>query len=270
MADFIRIIAVAALLTGLPSPLAAQAPAPQAPPQPQPSITALTAPSLSYALSDLNIAFARTGKIQVSVAFGTGAGAMRQIETDPRPDVLIFDSAAAMDEAAQKKLIQPASRFNLLGNKLVLIAPKATALAPVTIGPGLDLIALAGTGPVMLADPQRAAVGQYAKAALEKLGAWTAIEGKVTTTEDEREVLAAVARGTSALGIAYETDARAEPEVKILGTFPADTHPPIIYPAALAVGAKPEAARYLAYLKSATALVLFERHGFTYLVKAGP
>jgi molybdate transport system substrate-binding protein len=112
--------------------------------------------------------------------------------------------------------------------------------------------------------------GKYAKAALEKLGAWKTAEPKLAMAENVRAALALVARGEAVLGIVYATDARIESGVKVIGTFPAASHPPIVYPAAVTAGARPEAARYFAFLHSGTALVVFERHGFTYLVKAGP
>jgi len=110
-------------------------------------------------------------------------------------------------------------------------------------------------------------VGKYAKAALEKLGAWAAAEPKFAMTENVRAALTLVARGEAALGIVYETDAKVEPNVKIIGAFPAESHPPIVYPVALTVNAKPEAAQYLAFLRSQAAKAAFETYGFTFLVR---
>jgi len=112
--------------------------------------------------------------------------------------------------------------------------------------------------------------GRYAKAALEKLGSWAAAENKLAQAENVRAALALVARGEAPLGIVYETDAKVEPGVKIIGHFPADSHPPITYPVALTATAKPEADAYLKLLRSATAQVVLEKYGFTYLPKAGP
>ena len=110
-------------------------------------------------------------------------------------------------------------------------------------------------------------VGKYAKAALEKLGLWRSVEGKMAMADNVRAALILVARGEAALGIVYETDAKVEPNVKVIGVFPADSHPAIVYPFALTATAKPDAAPYLAYLRSQTAKAIFETYGFTFLVR---
>jgi molybdate transport system substrate-binding protein len=156
---------------------------------------------------------------------------------------------------------------NLLGNRLVLIAPKDAPIAPLTIAPGFDLAKLAGGGRIVTGDVKAVPVGRYAKAALETLGAWAAVERQMAMTENVRAALALVARGEATLGIVYETDAKAEPNVKIVGIFPADSYPAVVYPVALTSVAKPEAARYLAFLRSPVARAVFEAHGFTVLAK---
>src|SRR5262249_17309119 len=155
-----------------------------------------------------------------------------------------------MDYGSQKKLIKDDTRVNLLGNRLVLIAGKDSKFGEGTIGPGFDLAKLAGDGRIVTGDGRAVPVGKYAKAALEKLGAWAGAEPKFAMTENGRAALTLVARGEAALGIVYETDAKVEPNVKIVGAFPADSHPAIVYPVALTVTAKPEAAQYLAFLRS--------------------
>ena len=166
--------------------------------------------------------------------------------------------------ASQKKLIKDDTRVNLLGNRLVLIAPKDSKIGNVTIGPGFDLAKLAGDGRIATGDVRAVPVGKYAKAALEKLGAWAAVEPKIAMAENVRAALALVARGEAPLGIVYATDAKVEPNVKIVGAFPADSHPAIVYPVALTVTAKPEAAQYLAFLRSQAAKTMFENYGFSY------
>jgi molybdate transport system substrate-binding protein len=172
-----------------------------------------------------------------------------------------------MDYVQGKKLINDATRINLLGNRLVLIAPKDAALAEVPIGPGFDLAALAGDGRIVTGDVRAVPVGRYAKAALEKLGAWAKAEPKMAMAESVRAALALVARGEAPLGIVYETDAKVEPKVKIVGRFPEDSHPAIIYPFAATATAKPAAERYLGFLRSLAAKTMFERYGFTVLAK---
>jgi molybdate transport system substrate-binding protein len=137
----------------------------------------------------------------------------------------------------------------------------------VTIGSGFDLANLAGAGKIITGDVKAVPVGKYAKAALEKLGAWQAAAPKFAMAESVRAALTLVARGEAALGIVYATDARIEPGVKVVGTFPADSHPAILYPVAATMTAKPEAAGYLAFLRSPAAKAIFERYGFTFLIR---
>src|SRR5262249_47494406 len=159
------------------------------------------------------------------------------------------------------------TRVSLLGIRLVLIAPKDSKIGSVTISQGFDLAKLAGDGKITTGDVRAVPVGKYAKAALEKLGSWQAAESKFAMAENVRAALALVARGEAVLGIVYETDAKVEPGVKIVGAFPPDSHPAIVYPVALTANAKPEAAQYLSFLRSQSAKTVFEKYGFTFLIK---
>jgi molybdate transport system substrate-binding protein len=163
-------------------------------------------------------------------------------------------------------LIHSETRVDLLGNRLVLIAPKELKIAQVEIKPGFDLASLAGDGRIVTGDVRAVPAGKYAKAALEALGAWPAAEKKIAMVENVRAALALVARGEAALGIVYETDAKVEPRVKIIGAFPANSHPPIVYPAGITMAAKPPASGYLSFLRSQQAKAIFERYGFTFLI----
>ena len=236
----------------------------------EPTLTIFAAASLKNALDDVNAAFTSSTRIKVVASHAASSALIRQIEQGAPADVFISADLEWMNYGAQKKLINEPSRFNLLGNKLVLIAPADSKAAPVAIAAGFDLAKLAGDGRIAAGDVKAVPAGQYAKAALEKLGLWASVEPKLAMTENVRVALTLVARGEAPLGIVYETDAKAEPKVKVIGTFPDGSHPAIVYPAAATKDAKPEAARYLAYLKGGTAQVLLQRHGFTYLVKAGP
>jgi molybdate transport system substrate-binding protein len=173
-----------------------------------------------------------------------------------------------MDYLDQKKLIKPQTRVNLLGNALVLIAPKDSKLDHVAIGKGFDIAKLAGDGRIAVADVRAVPAGLYAKAALQSLGAWAAAEPKLAMAENVRATLAFVARGETPIGIVYATDAQVEPKVKIVGVFPDDSHPPITYPAA-ATAASGNAAltRYLGFLRSNAAKTIFERYGFRFLIR---
>jgi molybdate transport system substrate-binding protein len=162
-------------------------------------------------------------------------------------------------------LIKPDTRSNLLGNRLVLIAP-ATEGRDVTICPGFPLATLLGGGRLAMADPDSVPAGKYGKAALERLGVWASMQGSVARAENVRAALALVSRGEAPFGIVYQTDAAADPKVKIAGFFPEDTYPPIIYPVAVVASSKnPTALAYIQYLRSAAARPLFERQGFIVL-----
>jgi molybdate transport system substrate-binding protein len=170
-----------------------------------------------------------------------------------------------MDYLAQKSLIKPETRSNLLGNRIVLIAPKDKA-QPIDIKPGFDLAKALGDGRLSMANVDSVPAGKYGKAALEKLGVWSSVSGKLAQAENVRAALLLVSRGETPLGIVYQTDAAADPNVTIVGTFPEDTHPPIIYPIALTATANnPNAATFLDYVRSTKAKPLFEAQGFTVL-----
>jgi molybdate transport system substrate-binding protein len=232
--------------------------------------TVYAAASLKNALDDINAAYTRNTGRKVVASYAASSALAKQIEEGAPADVFVSADQEWMDYLAQKKLIVPKSRMNLLGNRLVLIAAKDSKLDDVKIGPGFDIAKLAGDGRIAVADVRAVPAGKYAKAALEKLGAWKAAEPKLAPAENVRAALVMVARGEAPVGIVYETDAKIEPGVKIVGKFPENSHPPIVYPAAMTVKAKGDAAKYFAFLSSGTALVFFERYGFTYLVKAGP
>ena len=145
--------------------------------------------------------------------------------------------------------------------------PRIPQIGNVTIAPGFGLAALAGSGRIATGDVRAVPAGLYAKAALEKLGVWAGVEPKLAMAENVRAALILVARGEAPLGIVYATDAMVEPNVKIVGVFPEDSHPPIVYPAALTANAKPDAAQYLAFLRSPAAKSIFESYGFSFLIK---
>ncbi len=234
------------------------------------TLTIFAAASMKNALDDVNEVFTKATGIKAVASYAASSALAKQIEQGAPADVFASADLEWMDYVAGKKLIKDGTRLNLLGNRLVLIAPKDSRQGDIMIGPGFDIARLAGNGRIAVADVRAVPAGKYAKAALEKLGAWNAAEAKLAMAENVRAALLLVGRGEALLGIVYETDAKVEPNLKIVGAFPANSHPPIVYPTALTANAKPDAAKYLAFLRSATALVFFERYGFTYLVKAGP
>ena len=231
------------------------------------TVTVFAAASMKNAIDAINAAFIKATGIKAVASLAASSALAKQIEQGAPADVFASADLDWMDYLEKKNLIKNDSRVNLLGNRLVLIAPKESKLDNVTIGQGFDIAKLAGDGRIAVADVRAVPAGKYAKAALEKLGGWAAAEPKLASAENVRAALALVGRGEAPLGIVYETDAKVEKNVKIVGYFPEDSHPPITYPVALTANAKPEAAQYLAFLRSGLAKTVFETYGFTFLIK---
>jgi molybdate transport system substrate-binding protein len=240
-------------------------------PQPaaaQDALTVFAAASLKNSLDDTNAAFTKATGIKVTSSYAASSALAKQIEGGAPADVFISADLTWMDYLAGKKLIKPDTRYNLLSNRLVLIAPKGSKLGAVKIEQDFDLAKLAGGGRIAVADVKAVPAGLYAKAALEKLGAWKAAEPKLAQAENVRATLAFVARGETPLGIVYETDAKVEPKVKIVAAFPDNSYPPVTYPvAATADGKNAAAGRYLTFLRSSAAKAIFEKYGFSFLIK---
>jgi molybdate transport system substrate-binding protein len=227
------------------------------------TITVFAAASLTNALDDVDAAFTKQSGIKVVVNYGASSALAKRIEQGAPMDVFASADLQWMDYCARKK----ATRVNLLGNKLVLIAAKDAKIDHVTIEPGFDLAKLAADGRVATGDMREVPVGLYAKASLEGLGAWAAVEPKMVIAEDVRAALRMVAGGQAPLAIVYETDAKIEPAVKVIGVFPDNTENPIIYPVALRANAKPDAVRYFSFLQTRTAKSVFEKYSFNFLVR---
>ena len=249
-------LAFAVSLAAIPTPAAAQ----------DKSLTIFAAASMKNALDEIDAAYTAKTGVKIVVSYGPSSGLAKQLEQGAPADVFISADTDWMDYAAGKKSINEASRINLLGNSIVLVAPKDSKVDNVNIGAGFDLAKLAGDGKIATGDVKSVPVGKYAKAALEKLGSWQAAEPKFAMADNVRAALTLVARGEAALGIVYSTDAKVEPGVKVIGTFPADSHPAIIYPVAATTSAKPETTDYLAFLRSTAAKTILERYGFKFLV----
>jgi len=225
-------------------------------------ITVFAAASLKNALDGIATDWRNeTGKA-VTVSYAASSTLAKQIENGAPADLFISADTDWMDYLQRRHLIDPKSRRDLLGNKLVLIAPKDSAVQT-TLEPGFALARLLGGGRLAMADPDTVPAGKYGKAALTSLGVWQDVAGRVAAAENVRAALLLVARGEAPLGIVYQTDAAAEPDVRIVAAFPADTHPPITYPMALTVSARPGAAEFAGYLRSDAAGKQFEAQGFT-------
>ncbi len=256
---FVRLFAALSLLI-----VVAAAPPPAAA---QDSLTVFAAASLKNALDDADAAFSKATGIKVTASYEASSALAKQIEQGAPADAFISADLAWMDYASKHKLIKPDTRFNLLGNKLVLIAPKGSKLDHVVIAKGFDIAKLAGNGRIAIADVKAVPAGRYAKAALTSLGAWTAAEPKLAQAENVRATLAFVARDETPLGIVYATDAKIEPKVKIVGVFPDGSYPPVTYPVAATAAGKPAAVRYLQFLRGGAAKAIFEKYGFSFLIK---
>lgn len=226
------------------------------------TVTVFAAASLKDALDDAGRAYeARTG-VKVRVSYAATSAIARQIEQGAPADIFISADSEWMDYLAQRRLIEPSSRRDLLGNRLALIAPAGSKVA-LRIGRGMPLGRALGDGRLAVAGPQVPA-GKYARKALAALGVWSSVSQRVVDAENVRTALQYVARGEAPLGVVYETDARVEPRVRIVGTFPAFTHPPIVYPAAVTASSRgSDAARFLAFLSGREALEVFRRYGFS-------
>ena len=229
-------------------------------------IIVFAAASMKNALDEIDTAYTAKTGVKVTVSYAASSTLAKQIEQGAPADVFISADTDWMDYAAGKKTINEPSRVNLLGNSIVLIAPKDSRIDNVSIGQNFDLARLAGDGRIATGDVKSVPAGKYAKAALEKLGSWQAAESKFAMAESVRAALTLVARGEAVLGIVYSTDARVEPGVKVVGTFPADSHPAIVYPAAATTTARPETTDYLAFLRSTAAKTIVEKYGFKFLL----
>jgi molybdate transport system substrate-binding protein len=226
------------------------------------NVTVFAAASLKEALDEQAAHFeAATGNKAVISYAGSNVLA-KQIEAGAPADIFISADLDWMDYVDQRHLVRADTRFNLLRNVLVLVAP-ATSTSTLKIAPNFALAAALGTGKLAMANPDSVPAGKYGKSALEKLGVWNAVQAQVARGDNVRAALAFVSRGEAPFGIVYSTDAIADKGVKVVDTFPQDTYPPIIYPAALiASSASPAAKPFLDYLRAEAAAQTWRKYGF--------
>jgi molybdate transport system substrate-binding protein len=219
------------------------------------------AASLKEALDDADAAWVKAGGAPVVVSYLASGPLAKQIENGAPADLFISADVDWMDYLQAKQLIRRETRVDFLGNKLVLIAPASSALT-LKIAPNFPLAASLGDGRLAIGEPRSVPAGAYAETALEALGVWADVEPKLARAENVRAVLALVSRGETPLGIVYATDAAADPGVRVVGEFPADSHKPIIYPVAITASSRhPAADKFLAWLRSPTAAPFFEHRG---------
>ena len=228
-------------------------------------VVVFAAASLKNALDAAAHTFEGQGGAPVKISYAASSQLAKQIDSGAPADIFISADLDWMNYAQQHNLIQPATRKNLLGNRLVLVAPAGSGVK-IDIKPGFGLVGMLKGGRLAMADPASVPAGKYGKAALEKLGIWPSVAPHVAGAENVRAALLYVDRKETPLGIVYATDAASDPKVEIAGTFPENTHPPIIYPIALTAASKnPNAAQFLAFLEAPAAKPAFEGQGFTVL-----
>lgn len=222
----------------------------------------LAAASLQESLTEAADAWAKRKHPKPVISFAASSALARQIEAGAPADLFISADEPWMDSVAGKGLIKPKTRVSFMANRLVLISP-ASKPVRLSIGPTFPLARALGSGRLAMADPDAVPAGKYGKAALTKLGVWPSVEAKVVRAENVRAALAFVERGEAALGIVYTTDAIASKGVRIVGTFPANSHPPITYPiATLTASTSPDAEPFRHFLLSSAGKAIFARHGF--------
>ncbi len=232
-------------------------------------ITVFAAASLKNALDDAARLYAAKTGDTVRISYAASSALAKQIEAGAPADMFFSADLDWMDYLEKKTLIDAPSRHTLLGNTLVLVAPKDSVVV-LPIAKGFPIVAALGAdGRLAMANVDSVPAGKYGKAALSYLGVWNQVAPRVAQAENVRAALAFVARGEAALGIVYGTDAKSEPAVRVVGIFPGDSHPKILYPVALTASAKPEARRFLDFLLSAAAAPAFEAQGFTVEGKVG-
>ncbi len=230
-----------------------------APAQAQDRVLVFAAASLRNALDEAARGYSGPPP---AISYAGSSSLAKQIERGAPASIFISADRNWMDYVEQRGLLEPGTRHDLLGNRLVLVAPRGSTLK-LEIAPGMPLARALGGGRFALGDPYHVPAGMYARAALQSLGVWDSVKAHVAATENVRIALALVARGEAPLGIVYQTNAREESGVRVVGRFDAALHPPIVYPMALLKGAVPAARAFAAYLSGAQARAIFSKHGFT-------
>jgi molybdate transport system substrate-binding protein len=226
-------------------------------------VLVFAAASLTNVLDELAQGFTARTHTPVKSSLAASSVLARQIEAGAPADVFFSADLEWVDYVEQRNLLKPGSRHDVVGNRLVLIAP-ADSKVSVKIRPEVDFSAALGTqGKLATGDPDSVPVGKYAKASLQKLGVWDKLSARIVRAENVRAALAFVARGEAPLGIVYRTDALAEKKVRIVDEFPADSHPPITYPIALTTHARAGAEQFVDYVRSPGASEIFRKYGFT-------
>lgn len=224
----------------------------------------LAAASLQEAITEAADAWAAHGHARPVLSFAASSALARQIDAGAPADLFASADMDWMDDVERHGLVAPGTRAVMARNRLVIVAARDARIAHIR-RPARELIpALGRDGRLAMADPAAVPAGKYGKAGLIRLGAWDAVAPRVVAAENVRAALALVERGAAPLGVVYATDALAAPGVKVVGVFPAASHPPILYPIArLKAATHPDAEGFRRFLLSAAGRAILTRHGFT-------
>jgi molybdate transport system substrate-binding protein len=232
----------------------------------KPELLVFAAASLTNVLGDLSTSWTSSSGVPVKLSFAASPVLARQIEAGGQADVFISADQEWMDYLAQRGLLEKSTRRNLVGNQLVLIAPADSTLN-LKIAPGFDILGALKGGRLATGDPDTVPVGKYARSALVSLGVWDDLAGRLVRADNVRGAMMFVSRGEVPLGIVYTTDALIDKKVRIVDTFPENTHAPITYPGAGIKRGRSEGVAYLRYLGGADAAATWKKFGFLELKK---
>lgn len=257
MSRLIRLLLSIAVAVFAPAVPASTGSVPSAP------LTVFAAASLKESLDEAALAYARRTGTPVRVSYAASAALARQIAQGAPADVFLSADLDWMDDAQGRGLLRAGSRRDLLGNALVLVAPRETRLPAVSFARPRSLAAALGEGRLALALTASVPAGKYARAAFESLGIWSMLRPRVVEAENVRAALLLVARGEARMGVVYRTDAIVEPRVRIVAAIPPHSHPRIVYPVAvIAASRHPRAEDFAAWLRTPAARAIFVRRGF--------
>jgi len=223
------------------------------------------AASLTDVLQQAGLLYTKQSNVEVKFSFAASSALAKQIESGAQADAFLSADQDWMNYLQERKLIKTDTRSDLLGNRLVLIAPKDSKVS-LKLQKGAPLLeALGPNGRLSTGDPDSVPAGKYAKAALGNLDLWSALEPRLVRADNVRVALMYVARGEAPLGIVYATDAAAESQVRVVDLFPESSHTPITYPMAATASASADTASFLKFLRSDAARAIFTKAGFTIL-----
>lgn len=227
-------------------------------------VIVFAAASTTNAVTEIGDLFAAGGFGQITTSFASSSTLAKQIASGAPADVFLSANIKWMDFLEEKGAVEKTSRFDLLGNRIVLIAPAQSSVQTLEVKRGLDLAALLGRGGrLSMGDPEHVPAGIYGKQAMEGLGLWEQVKDRLAPMKDVRAALVMVERAEVPLGLVYSTDAAVSEKVRTVGIFPEESHPPIVYPVAAVAGQRTDAAaKFLNFLKTQEAQAVFKKYGF--------